>query len=89
MSDSRTLPASAPTVLDLDEPRRMEVILLERHVGSRRTVLVGEGRCPWCGWGPMRAEVPASGFCPACSAPIFAVLRAGTRPDSAPVEVTY
>lgn len=73
----------------VDEPARMEVVLLERHVSDYRTVLVGEGRCPHCRWGPMLAEVPQRGYCPVCSGPIFAVLRARTRPSDAPREVLY
>lgn len=83
--------AGAPTVTLAEEPLRMEVELLERHVGARRVVLVGEGHCPHCGWGWMRAEVPGRGFCPVptCAKPVFAVLRPGARPADAPREVQY
>lgn len=58
-------------------PRRMDIILVDRYESGRSkfVVLVGEGRCPWCGWGAMRAEAGQRGFCPSCAGPVLAALR--------------
>ena len=59
-------------------PRRMQLGDLERREEewTSKTVLVGRGVCPWCGWGPMATEAGARGYCPvpSCAGPILAVL---------------
>jgi hypothetical protein len=59
-------------------PRRMELRRVERLVSewSKTVVHIGEGQCPWCGWGPASAEAGARGYCPSCAGPVLAVLAA-------------
>lgn len=62
-----------------DMPRLMHVEVIEVHRAERGSMVVriGEGLCPWCGWGRMRAELGGRGFCPVCAGPLLAVLKPG------------
>jgi hypothetical protein len=64
-----------------DFPRRMDIEVTELHRGERGSLVVriGGGTCPRCGWGLMRAELGARGFCPSCAAPLLAMLAPGGR----------
>jgi hypothetical protein len=76
----QTAPAAVQQPVHADAlPRRMEVVVIETHRGERGTLVVriGEGLCAWCGWGPMRAELGARGYCPSCAGPGLAVLAPG------------
>ncbi len=64
-------------------PRRMEIEIVEIHRSERGSLVVrvGEGACPWCGWGRGRIELGARGFCPTCAGPVLAVLKPGASLD--------
>jgi hypothetical protein len=57
-------------------PARMEIRIVEEHRSERGSMVVriGEGICPWCGWGAMRAEAGGRGYCPSCGGWVLAVL---------------
>jgi hypothetical protein len=71
--------ATPETVMEQQVPRLLRIAPVERHASdrSRLVVVIGEGACPWCGWGGVRAEAGSRGFCPSCAGPILAVLRTG------------